>query len=441
MKSLNQHFLILFSTLAFAFPCIPTRAQTSSFHISQNHRYIVDGAGNPFLMQGDAAWSLIARLSNADVELYLKNRQAKGFNAIVVNLLEHKFSENPPRNHEGELPFADVTDWSSPNEKYFAHADWVIRKAAEHGITVFLAPVYLGYKGTDEGFYQEILANSPEHLLEYGRFLGKRYKDYDNIVWVMGGDRDPGPALEKIDLIAFGIRENDKRHLFTAHCEPEEIPADTYGAGWLDIGNTYTYGIVHSKLLESYNLKPVRPTFLMESTYEGEHNASEEQIRRQAYWAILCGGFGQVIGNRPIWLFDPGWQRAMDAPGSLDMIYWGRLFRSRAWFDLVPDQQHEVVTSGLGEFTGLDYLSAAGTSDGGTIIAYMPTSRTITVDLTKVSGGQAVAWWFNPRNGEATLAGKFPTTGMKKFTPSAPGDWVLVLDDASKQLLAPGAQK
>jgi hypothetical protein len=194
-------------------------------------------------------------------------------------------------------------------------------------------------------------------------------------------------------------------------------------------------------LLESYNLKPVRPTFLMESTYEGEHNASEEQIRRQAYWAILCGGFGQVIGNRPIWLFDTGWQRAMDAPGSLDMIYWGRLFRSRAWFDLVPDQQHEVVTSGLGEFTGLDYLSAAGTSDGGTIIAYMPTSRTITVDLTKVSGGQAVAWWFNPRNGEVTLAGKFPTTGMKEFTPSAPGDWVLVLDDASKQLSAPGAQK
>jgi hypothetical protein len=131
----------------------------------------------------------------------------------------------------------------------------------------------------------------------------------------------------------------------------------------------------------------------------------------------------------------------MDAPGSIDMTYWGRLFGSRAWFDLVPDQQHEVVTSGLGEFTGLDYLSAARTSDGGTIIAYMPTSRTIAVNLAKVSGEKAVAWWFNPRNGEATLAGKFPTTGTREFTPSAPGDWVLVLDDASKQLPTPGLQK
>jgi hypothetical protein len=399
----------------------------------------VDRDGKPFLMQGDAAWSLVAELSNADAEIYLKDRRAKGFNAIVVNLIEHKFSKNPPRNYEGEQPFEDMTDWSSPNPKYFAHADWVIRKAAEYGITVFLAPVYLGYKGTDEGFYQEVLANNPEHLLDYGRFLGMRYKDFDNIVWVMGGDHNPDRALEDINLVAFGIREHDKRHLFTAHCNPESIPADEYTAGWLDIGNTYTYQIVPVKLLDDYNRKPVRPTFLIESTYEGEHNASEIQIRRQAYWAVLCGGFGHVMGNKPLWLFGPGWQRAMDAPGSVAMMYWGRLFRSREWFALVPDQQHEVITTGLGEFNGLDYLSAARTSDGGTVIAYMPNSRSITVDLTKLSGKEVIAWWFNPSNGEVTSAGRFPTAGKKDFTPSAPGDWVLVLDDASKQLPAPGS--
>jgi len=59
--------------------------------------------------------------------------------------------------------------------------------------------------------------------------------------------------------------------------------------------------------LRDYNRSPVVPFFLIESTYEGEHNASAVQIRRQAYWAILCGGMGHIIGNRPIWLFDPGW--------------------------------------------------------------------------------------------------------------------------------------
>jgi hypothetical protein len=44
-----------------------------------------------------------------------------------------------------------MSDWSVPNEKYFAHADWVIRKAAENGIAVLLVPAYLGYMGLDEG--------------------------------------------------------------------------------------------------------------------------------------------------------------------------------------------------------------------------------------------------------------------------------------------------
>lgn len=99
--------------------------------------------------------------------------------------------------------------------------------------------------------------------------------------------------------------------------------------------------------------------FLIETTYEGEHNASAVQIRRQAYWAILCGATGRVMGNRPIWLFDPDWQTAIDATGSQDMARLKELFTYRPWYDLVPDEKHEVVVDGLGEFRGLDYFAAA----------------------------------------------------------------------------------
>jgi len=57
------------------------------------------------------------------------------------------------------------------------------------------------------------------------------------------------------------------------------------------------------------------PYFLIETSYEGEHNAPL-QIRRQAYWALLCGATGHFLVNRPIWLFDPGWEQALDAAGS-----------------------------------------------------------------------------------------------------------------------------
>jgi hypothetical protein len=144
------------------------------------------------------------------------------------------------------------------------------------------------------------------------------------------------------------------------------------------------------------------------------------------------------MGNRPIWLFDPGWEAALDTVGAQDMTRLSSLFSSRPWSDLVPDEKHEVVVDGLGEFRGLDYLSAARTADGGTVIAYMPTTRSITVDMTMVSGKEANAWWFNPRTGKSTKAGKSQTTGKKQFTPPSEGDWVLVLDDAARNLPAPG---
>ena len=210
--------------------------------------------------------------------------------------------------------------------------------------------------------------------------------------------------------------------------------------GWVDVNCTYTYEIVHQKLLADCRRLPVRPFFLMESSYEGEHNSSAVQIRRQAYWANLCGGCGQFMGNNPIWPFNHGWEQAMDLVGSRDMVHLKDLFASRPWFHLVPDAQHQVVTGGLGEFRGLDYLAAARTHDGGTAIAYMPTARAVTVDLTKICGKSAVAWWFDPRTGEAQAAGEFATEGSQGFEPPSEGDWVLVLDDAGRGYAPPGSR-
>lgn len=420
-----------------------------TLRVSGNHRHLVDAENNPFLMQGDAAWSLIATLEKADASAYLRNRREKGFNAILVNLVEHKFCRNPPRNAEGEAPFTTAGDFSTPNDRYFAHADWMVQEASKNGIYVLLAPIYLGYKGTGEGWMEELMALSPEKCLEYGRYLGRRYKDFGNVIWVMGGDRNPESALERVDLIALGIKEHDPKHLFTAHCAPDNDAADQYGGGgWLSFNTVYTYQLVHPRLYGAYRRNPAQPFILIESSYEGEHNSSEAQIRRQAYWTILCGGFGHVFGNNPIWHFGgPGlfpvketWRQAMDLPGSVGMKHWGALFRSRKWQELVPDLKHEVVTKGLGEFRGLDYLAAARTADGGTVVAYMPTSRAITVDMSKISGSQARAWWFDPRTGSANEAGDFSTQGLREFSPPGPGDWVLVLDDASQRLPKPGTR-
>ncbi len=425
--------VLVCATLTFGAERYPVR-------VSPDHRHLVDQSGAPFLVQGDAAWSLISGLTKEEAEIYLENRRRLGFNSIIVNLIEHHF--RGPVNRYGEGPFTTPGDVSTPNEKYFEYADWVIKRAAEKGIVVFLAPTYLGYIGTEEGWVEELIASGPEKSRAWGQFVGKRYRDYDNIVWIIGGDRNPDKVRPSIDAFVQGLKEFDNRHIITAHCHPENSAIDQYrDEGWLDLNDTYTYGIVHTMLLRDYNRQPVMPFVLIESSYEGEHNSSAVQIRRQAYWAVLCGATGQFMGNRPIWLFDPGWETALNSTGSRDMGLLTTLFTSRAWYDLVPDQKHEVVIDGLGEFLGLDYLAAARTADGGTVIAYLPNARPFTVDMSKLSGAMAAAWWFNTRSGEATSGGKFSTSGKRQFTPPGEGDWVLVLDDASRNLPAPGHAK
>ena len=41
--------------------------------VGPDHRYLVDQSGAPFLIQGDAPWSLISGLTNEEAELYLEN--------------------------------------------------------------------------------------------------------------------------------------------------------------------------------------------------------------------------------------------------------------------------------------------------------------------------------------------------------------------------------
>jgi len=60
------------------------------------------------------------------------------------------------------------------------------------------------------------------------------------------------------------------------------------------------------------------------------------------------------------------------------------------------------------------------------------------VDITTVAGKVAKAWWFSPRTGKSNAAGEFPTAGKRQITPPAEGEWVLVLDDASRNRSAPG---
>ena len=425
--------------------------------ISANRRYLVDQDERPVLLHGDSPWSLIVGPPPEKAEMYLADRAAKGFNSIVVNLIEHYFTSDAPNNYRGDGPFTTPNDMSTPNEEYFQHADWVIEKAGEYGLQVVLAVTFVGYHGGQHGWQHEMIASGPRKCREYGRYVAKRYGGHDHVLWYMACDQNPTVEMETVLAMAEGVREVDgDRHLMTALPEAESSTRDIFpDAKWLTLNATYSYKLVHERVRLDYNREPVTPIVLIETTYEGEKNASNTQIRRQAYWAMLCGGCGHCVGIYPLWQFADGWEKTLDGWASRDMVHFKRLFDSRPWWQLVQTRNRSVVTRGMGECHGLDYLAAAMTTDGSCLIAYMPTARAVKVDMSKLSGKEAAVWWFNPRTGEAHSGGTLPTKGEHVLTPPTPGrgeselrndlgntyrgnDWVLVLDDAAKGRVAPG---
>lgn len=410
-------------------------------------RYLVDQNDRPFLIQGDSPWSLLVQPTREEVEQYLSNRRHKGFNSIIVSLIEHFFCDDPPNNRYGDAPFTEAGNYATPNEAYFAHVDWVLKKAAEYGIQVLLVPSYLGSGGGSEGWYSEMQVNGVTKLRQYGRYLGQRYKDFDNLIWLNGGDYNP-PVNDYVDAIADGIRDFDTRHLQSAHGGAETTALDCHPTeAWLAINDSYTYENILGMAQANYAHAPTIPFYLIESKYEGDRfNASNQEIRRQAYWSVFSGACGQFMGNHPLYEFSAGWQPAMDGVASRDMANFRRLLDSRSWWLFVPDVNPAIVLAGGGDPASSDpaqsYVTAASMPDGSSLWAYVPTGRTLTLDLSQVSGATAQTWWYNPRTGVATAIGQFDTGGYQDFTtPTNEGDlldWILVADDASRNLPPPG---
>jgi hypothetical protein len=212
----------------------------------------------------------------------------------------------------------------------------------------------------------------------------------------------------------------------------------------IDLNAAYTYEPTYKEVLRSYNRSKFLPTFMVEASYEFEHNGGTDPgipqvLRRQAYWSILSGATGQMYGNKYTWGFIDGWKDYLDTPGAIQMSYVTALFEPRAWYDLIPDQDHTFVIAGYGTFGSRDYVTSARTSSGNLAVAYVPSARTLKVDMSKLSG-TATARWYDPAAGVFTnISGSpFANVGSRDFTTpgnnaDGPGneDWVLVLEARS----------
>jgi hypothetical protein len=156
-----------------ASPAYPLKA-------SANNRYLVDQNDVPFLMVGDSPQALIGNLSPMEAAFFMENRQRYGINALWINLLcnDGTACNADGTTFDGIAPFTTANDLSTPNPAYFERADGIINLAAANGMVVILDPI------ETIGWLRTLRANGIDKALVFGQYLGNRYKNVPNIIWM-----------------------------------------------------------------------------------------------------------------------------------------------------------------------------------------------------------------------------------------------------------------
>lgn len=377
---------------------------------SANKRYLIDQRSRPFLMVGDAPQTIIANLSVAEAATYMANRREYEINTLWINLLCN-FSDGCNKDattFDGVAPFVVSGELSRPNPVYFQRADDIIKLAATYGMVVLLDPI------ETSSWLPILRAAGVEQAFRYGQYLGRRYKNFPNIIWMHGNDfqswrKHTDDAL--VQAVARGIRSEDQVHIHTVELNYLTSGSldDPSWAPLIELDAAYTYFPTYAQVLAEYKRAEFKPVFMVEANYEFERAAesSPQSLRRQEYWTMLSGATGQVYGSAYTWRLGKGWEDKIDTPGAIQLRLMKNLFAGRKWYDLVPDQDHTVVLDGydqLAEYVGktiaylgslrlpfnlVDWLKrltqlslvsmntyapAARTSDGTLVMVYLPSN-------------------------------------------------------------------
>lgn len=458
-KKLRLAFNVLFLFIGFL-----TSGQ--SLQLSENQRFLVKEDGSPFFWMADTAWELFHRCDSSEVQLYLDKRAEQGFNVVQAVALAELDGLNTP-NPNGDRPLLQSNP-EKPNAAYFDYVDWVISEAAKRDIYIALLPTW-GDKLFKHswGVGPEIF--NPKNGFSFGKWMGNRFKAHKNIIWVLGGDRNPRDGSQDVEVwnyMAEGILAaypNPDEVLLTFHPQPKEDGGSStwfHKADWLDFnmhqtGHCANQG-TYQHITHDYQLPLTKPTLDGEPLYEDHpncFNAKElghsiaRDIRRIMYWNVFAGAFGQSYGCHAVWqMYDLDkeginqplrpWKEALDLPMANQVKHLKNLMLSRPFLSRIPDQS--MVVGEQPEDN--DYTSATRDSEGTYAMVYFPHGEAKAIDLSVLKGETFTTWWFDPRTGvsfqgesikEKQLDVKPPSSGLGN-------DWVLVIDAENTNFPRPG---
>ncbi|RQP19851.1 apiosidase-like domain-containing protein [Parapedobacter defluvii] len=476
---------------------LPVGTCFAQFHTEQlfvskkNPHLLVTADETPVFVNSFTVWMLLRNGSTDDVCELLSRLKDMKLNAISMMVLDLNL-DDIGKNYYGDYAFEFdenglpdlskpvVTPGSnseSPDEyDFWDHLDFVIRKANDKGMYVVLHPAWGDwFSGSFNGKPNKYVVFNESNAYTYGRWIGERYGNLKNVIWMLGGDRSA--VYGEYDYrsiysamakgVTEGVNAAAVRDPLISYHPRKWAPNSSewfHTEKWLSFNSIQDtpYDQVES-VPKDYQLDPVKPTWLCEGRYEGA--ITDWGIRYQAWQTVLSGGFGHTYGS-DAWKFPKDdWRQYLELPGLVQMGYLYHAVRE-IWTDkqflrrvpdqslIIGDQGNTVGDGNTGEdgdgggaaastVNGRsDRITAMRGSDGRWAMAYTAAGKDIHLDLKKLKG-KLNAYWFNPATGGWWVDGVESKT-MRPFlrdirkqkgdfifdAPGSPGkgnDWVLIL--------------
>lgn len=405
--------------------------------VSADQRHLAFPDGQPFFWLADTAWELFHRLDREETVHYLRARASQGFNVIqAVGLAEFDGLHQP--NRFGDRPLID-DDPTKLNEGYWKHVDWVLEQAAALGLYVGLLPTWGDKVSKAWGIGPVIFNETNAHV--YGRLIGRRYAQADNVIWINGGDREPGDAINTWRALAKGLREGDDSHerLMTFHPQGGRSSGlDFQNDDWLDFNMLQTshgkpnLDYVAGLIRDSYQRTPTKPVLDGEPNYENhpiDFNKTQGyfddgHVRQSSYTSVFSGGCGITYGCHAVWQFAQDrfepvnnpishWKYSLGLPGACQIRHLKDLMLSLPFLKLEPADLVEAPSQ----------ARCLSTPSRDVVVIYLPSGDSLRMRNAIV--GKPV--WLNPENGERMVA---ESADARTFAPprrqTRVNDWVLI---------------
>lgn len=431
--------------------------------VSDNHRYLIHENGTPFFWLGNTAWLISERLTRDEVEYYLVNEHRAGYNVEQIQVINSIPTFNIYGQQANDASF-DMWKFSKKDQYgYWEHLDFIVDFAASQGI----------YIAMDCVWGSQITKMDIKKAEKYGQFLGERYKDKPNIIWMMGGDVLGDRGTASWDALAKAIRKADPNHVMTFHPRGRTTSSRWFAdRDWMDFhmfqSGHRRYGqrngdgdyTIKDNTEEdnwryvdlTWNGNPLKPVIDGEPSYEdipqGLHDFTaprwmDYDVRRYAYWAVFAGCFGHTYGHNSIMQFmKPGllasfgaekpWWDAMKDPGYNQMKYLKWLILAFPFEERIADQS--VIAGQNGE----RYDRNIATRGNDYLLVYNYSGNPMQLDLSKISGAKKNVWVMNPSDGTLKYLGEFDSKVTEFANDGAylrGSDRVFIAVDAQKNYL------